>query len=130
MRQSAIIINSESSISYNNIQSDNQQLDIYLMTFHLELYMPPEAIQEEGAARYNTAIDIFSFGVVSLFTLTQTFPINLKPAAYHDPTTRRLVTRFEIQRREDYILPMKVALGETHPLAPGPVDPRLPAVPS
>ena len=34
------------------------------------LYMPPEAFQKEGATRYNTAIDIFSFGVISLFTLT------------------------------------------------------------
>ena len=80
------------------------------------LYMPPEAAQEEGVTRYNTAIDIFSFGVVSLYTLTQTFPKDLKPAAYHDPVTRRIVGRSEIERREDYIIPMKVALGETHPL--------------
>ena len=49
------------------------------------VYMPPEAAQEEGVTRYNTAIDIFSFGVVSLFTLTQTFPKDLKPATYRDP---------------------------------------------
>ena len=55
------------------------------------LYMPPETVQEEGATRYNTSIDIFSFGVVSLFTLTQTFPKDLKPATYLDQTTRRLV---------------------------------------
>ena len=36
------------------------------------VYMPPEVAQEEGVTRYNTGIDIFSFGVVSLFTLTQT----------------------------------------------------------
>ena len=80
------------------------------------VYMPPEAAQEEGVTRYNTAIDIFSFGVVSLFTLTQTFPKDLKPAAYHDPATRRIVGRSEIERREHYIKPMKAALGETHPL--------------
>ena len=80
------------------------------------VYMPPEAAQEEGVTRYNTAIDIFSFGVVSLFTLTQTFPKDLKPAAYRDPTTRRIVGRSEIERREDYIIPMKAALGETHPV--------------
>ena len=80
------------------------------------VYMPPEAAQEEGVTRYNTAIDIFSFGVVSLFTLTQTFPKDLKPANYYDSATRRLVARSEIERREQYIEPMKVALGETHPL--------------
>ena len=80
------------------------------------LYMPPETVQEEGATRYNTAIDIFSFGVVSLFTLTQTFPKDLKPPNYHDPVTRRVLGRTEIERREHYIQPMQAALGETHPL--------------
>ena len=80
------------------------------------LYMPPETVQEEGATRYNTAIDIFSFGVVSLFTLTQAFPKDLKPATYRDPRTRRIVGRSEIERREHYIQPMQAALGETHPL--------------
>ena len=80
------------------------------------LYMPPETVQEEGATRYNSAIDIFSFGVVSLFTLTQTFPKDLKPPNYHDPRTRRIVGRSEIDRREHYIQSMQAALGETHPL--------------
>ena len=80
------------------------------------LYMPPETVQEEGATRYNTAIDIFSFGVVSLFTLTQTFPKDLKPATYRDPRTRRIVGQSEIERREHYIQPMQAALGETHRL--------------
>ena len=80
------------------------------------LYMPPETVQEEGATRYNTAIDIFSFGVVSLFTLTQTFPKDLKPPNYRDPVTRRVLGRTEIERREHYIQPMQADLGETHPL--------------
>ena len=80
------------------------------------LYMPPETVQEEGPTRYNTAIDIFSFGVVSLFTLTQTFPKDLKPHTYRDPRTRRIVGRSEIERREHYIQPIQAALGETHPL--------------
>ena len=80
------------------------------------LYMPPETVQEEGATRYNTAIDIFSFGVVSLFTLTQTFPKDLKPHTYYDPRTRRIVGRSGIERREHYIRFMQADLGETHPL--------------
>ena len=80
------------------------------------LYMPPEAVQEEGTTRYNIEIDIFSFGVVSLFTLTQTFPKNLKPATYRDPATKRVLGRTEIERREDYVQKAKTILGETHPL--------------
>ena len=80
------------------------------------LYMPPETVQEEGATRYNTAIDIFSFGVVSLFTLTQTLPKDLKPLTNHDPATQTIVGRSEIERRKHYIQSMKAALGETHPL--------------
>ena len=78
------------------------------------LYMPPEAVQEEGATRYNTAIDIFSFGVVSLFTLTQTFPKDLKPASFFDPVSRRVLGRTEIERRDEYVKLMTVALGQTH----------------
>ena len=44
------------------------------------LYMPPEAQTQELATKYNVSIDIFSFGVTSLFTLTQLFPKDLKPA--------------------------------------------------
>ena len=77
------------------------------------LYMPPETVQEEGATRYNTAIDIFSFGVVSLFTLTQTFPRDFKPSTYHNSKTRKLVARSEIERHERYIQSMQADLCET-----------------
>ena len=80
------------------------------------LYMPPETVQEEGVTRYNAAIDIFSFGVVSLFTFTQTFPKDLKPHTYFDQTTQRLMARSEIERREEYVELMKATLGEDHSL--------------
>ena len=80
------------------------------------IYMPPEAVEEEGAARYNTAIDMFSFGNVALFTLTQVFMKNIKPATFHDPTTRMIVGRSEIERREEYIQLMYHDLSQQHPL--------------
>ena len=80
------------------------------------VYMAPEAAQEKEIARCNTAIDIFSLGVVSLFTLIQIFPRNLKPATYVNLLTRRIAGRMEIERRGDYIQLMNAALGETHPL--------------
>ena len=80
------------------------------------IYMPPEAVEEDGAAKYNTAIDMFSFGNVALFTLTQVFMKNIKPATYRDPTTRKLVARSEIERREEYIQLMYRDLSEQHPV--------------
>ena len=43
------------------------------------LYMPPEADQERsgGSVSYGNTIDIFSFGVIILFTTTQTSPYDL-----------------------------------------------------
>ena len=43
------------------------------------MYMPPEAGQD---AKYNTKLDIFSYGVVTLFTITQVFPKDLLPPTY------------------------------------------------
>ena len=80
------------------------------------IYMPPEAVEEEGAARYNTAIDMFSFGNVALFTLTQAFMKNIKAPNYRDPTTRKIVGRSEIERREEYIQLMYRDLSERHPI--------------
>ena len=79
------------------------------------IYMPPEAVGREGT-KYNTAIDMFSFGVVALFTLTEVFPDDLQAANYFDPTTRQLVARTEIERRIEYIQLLYRDLGETHPL--------------
>ena len=41
---------------------------------------------------------------------------NIKPATFHDPTTRRIVGRSEIERREEYIQLMYRDLGPRHPL--------------
>ena len=46
------------------------------------IYDPPEALEaksggEEDSSKYDTSIDVFSFSVVAIFTLSQTFPCNL-----------------------------------------------------
>ena len=76
------------------------------------VYMPPEALEPEGT--YDTKLDIFSFGNVALFSLTQAFPAPLKYPNYIDPTTRRCVARSEIERRFHYIQQMHEALGQEH----------------
>ena len=64
------------------------------------MYMPPEAM--EGHARYSTSIDIFSFGHIMLFTLTQVFP-SVKAATYIHSMTHTVVGRSEIERREESV---------------------------
>ena len=69
------------------------------------LYMPPEADQERsgGTALYGNTIDIFSFGVIVLFTITQTFPCSLLQSTYPDPDRPGMVLgRTEVERRTKY----------------------------
>ena len=80
------------------------------------LYMAPETCEDDGSARYNTAVDVFSFGVISLFTLNQIFPKDLKPSTYFDKGPQKLCARSEVERRVTYIQKMKEVFGEAHRL--------------
>ena len=77
------------------------------------IYMPPEA--RENVSRYDVPIDIFSFGVVAMFTLSQDFPVPL-PAAYMDKETMTMVGRTELQRRGSYMQKIERQLRKEHPL--------------
>ena len=87
------------------------------------VYMPPEAIEdkprqkkeEEAATKYNTSIDVFSFGVVSIFTLSQTFPCQLLAPNYRNEQ-KRFIARTELERREHYMKMIYSQLKEQHPL--------------
>lgn len=61
------------------------------------LYMPPEA---EGKT-YGTSLDIFSFGVVALFIMTQDDPFYIEPRVVTDQNGE-LILRSEVERREKY----------------------------
>ena len=89
--------------------------------------MPPEAMEDKpeeekdndgegkkSKARYDASIDVFSFGVVSIFTLSQTFPSHLLPTAYKKGG--RLPARTELERRERYMRMIYNQLREKHPL--------------
>ena len=84
-------------------------------------YMPQEAVEtmftKEGVekAKYNTTIDIFSLGVVTLFALCQTFPYPLLGPSYMDEKGL-LKARSEVERRERYLQKVYRELGKTHPL--------------
>ena len=70
------------------------------------IYMPPEALEaksedEEDSSKYNASVDIFSFGVVAIFTLSQTFPCNLLAPNYRE--NRCHIARTELERRDKYM---------------------------
>ena len=78
------------------------------------LYMPPEALNDD--AKYNTKLDIFSYGHLALFTTTQVFPRSLLPATYYGSGLSggesQLLGRPEVERRKKYF----DMLGDQHPL--------------
>ena len=77
-------------------------------------YMPPEAMGSK--ASYTSAIDIFSWGVLAIFTLTQKFPEPL-PATY--PSRLRTVARTELERREEYMENVRQRYdSQAHPARP------------
>ena len=89
------------------------------------VYMPPEALEdrpgdeqdesEEGTkSKYDASIDIFSFGVVSIFMLCQSFPCKLLAPNYREGG--RLLGRTELERREHYMRMIYGQLRENHPL--------------
>ena len=74
-------------------------------------YMPPEVFNRE--AKYSTNVDIFSFGHVALFTVTQVQP-GVEAATYVD-RSGKLVARSEVERREESITQLYGILGPKHP---------------
>ena len=87
--------------------------------------MPPEAIapakSNEQKSKYDASIDIFSFGVVTIFTIGEVSPCNpLAPT--HLDESGMLVARTELQRRSEYMRSVNTQLRacgqlyEDHPL--------------
>ena len=67
------------------------------------LYMPPEALAEK--CHYTSKLDIFSFGHLSLYVLTQIFPSNLLAPSEPDPKNPDvLIPRNEVERRIKYFV--------------------------
>ena len=77
-------------------------------------YMPPEAMEKNTS--YSSPIDIFSWGVLVIFTLTQEFPEPL-PATYESWSGTAM--RTELGRREDYIQKIRQRYSsQGHPARP------------
>ena len=71
------------------------------------VYMPPEAIapakSNKQKSKYDASIDIFSFGVVTIFTIGEVFPCDPLAPTHLDEETGLLGARTELQRRSEYV---------------------------
>ncbi|CAI8028460.1 hypothetical protein GBAR_LOCUS16231, partial [Geodia barretti] len=77
--------------------------------------MPPEAIAPAASSseksKYDASIDIFSFGVITIFTVGETFPSDPLAPNYLDKQSGHLVARTELQRRSQYMSEVNSQLG-------------------
>ena len=82
-----------------------------------QIYTPPE-----GSSPSNGSVDIFAFGIMTMFSISEVYPDEPLPATYIDPETNLLLARTEVQRRSKYMKYVKekvFASGhrlEDHPL--------------
>ena len=76
-------------------------------------YMPPEA--QGGRVTYDPSLDVFSFGHLSLFTITQSPVRPLLPSTYSD-STGDLRGRSEVKRRERFVEAAEQLLSENQSL--------------
>ena len=71
------------------------------------VYMPPEATapatSDREKSKYDSSIDIFSLGVVTIFTVGETFPCDPLAATYLYEDSGLVMGRSELQRRSEYM---------------------------
>ena len=72
------------------------------------IYMPPEVFEEKS--KYDASIDIFSLGVVTIFTVGENFPCDPLAPNYVDEKNGLLVARTELQRRSEYMRSVNIKL--------------------
>ena len=78
------------------------------------IYIPPEAFtpatSDKEKSKYDASIDIFSLGVVTIFTVGETFPCDPLAQNYVDEKSGLLVARTELQRRSEYMRSVNIKL--------------------
>lgn len=81
------------------------------------VYMSPEASGPKPQC--STEVDIFSFGVIILHTVTQVFPGDLPAPKYTDETSKwyKEKIRTEVERRAPYLEIAYSQLGEDHTIS-------------
>ena len=85
-----------------------------------QVYMPPEVTNEKWID--DTSTDVFSLGVLTIFTVSETFPHDPLTPTYTHEMTGKLEARTEMQRRYSYVNNVETQLRscgqviEDHPL--------------
>ena len=95
------------------VDSDPAEIQITAHVPGTIVYMPPEA--SSNPARFNCKLDVFSFGHLALFTVTQVFPCDLLPATFCDDDDA-IHARTEVERRQKYIVLLEQQLQKDHDL--------------
>ena len=90
------------------------------------IYMPPEAIapaeSNDEKSKCDASIDVFSLGVVTIFTVSETFPCDPLEPTYIDEDSGVLTAHTELQPRSQYMQNVHTQLHacgqpyEDHPL--------------
>lgn len=62
--------------------------------------MPPEALQDDAV--YDTSLDVFSFGCITLYVMTEEWPTP-KASIKFNTVTRRTTGFNEVERRQRYL---------------------------
>ena len=75
-------------------------------------FMPPEALEDDP--QYDTSLDVFSYGGMTLYTITGKWPKPTAPTKY-DPVTRQVRGFSEVERRQEHLDKMT---GEAEVLRP------------
>ncbi|CAI8038200.1 Seven transmembrane domain-containing tyrosine-protein kinase 1 [Geodia barretti] len=88
------------------------------------LYMPPEAFCSTLSSKetsktksvYSTSIDIFSLGIIAIFTLGEALPCEPLEPTYTDKESGLVKYCTELERRSHYLHPITDLLNQGHPL--------------
>ena len=71
------------------------------------IFMPPEALSVNP--RYGKPVDVFSFGCVTIHTMTHIWPVP-KDETYLDEVTGKKLVLTEVERREHYLTNIQVSI--------------------
>ena len=64
-------------------------------------FMPPECFGDR--TKYDTSLDVFSYGGIVLFIATHQWPTPTMPQVEFDSATKQLVAHSEVERRQKYL---------------------------
>ena len=71
-------------------------------------YLPPEVTSDPS--HFGPHVDIFSFGQLSLYTITSIFPGDLSSKTYSELKSQKIIVRSELERRRVYLDILKVVV--------------------